>query len=339
MNKPPLKEIKIGEHSITPVLLAPMCGVTDVAFRKLVKSFGAGLTISEMIASQAVTSQTKNALQKAFFSEHEEISVVQLAGRDPTILAEAARLSEETGAKIIDLNFGCPVKKVVGGNAGSALMKDLKLAGEIINSAVTSVKVPVTVKMRTGWCDENKNAPDLAKLAEDLGVKMITIHGRTRSQMFQGKADWEFIRTVKEKIKIPVIANGDIKSPDDAKQCLESSGADGIMIGRGVYGKPWLINQIIQKLTKNEDIPPPTLPEILKTILSHYKDIMDLYGDKVGLLFARKHIGWYASSLPNSSKFRMEFNKILSVPEAIEKISSYFEELITRNEPIAGAAS
>jgi tRNA-dihydrouridine synthase B len=322
-----LKKIKIGEHIKLPVILAPMCGVTDSPFRKLVKTFGAGLTISEMIPSNAMTMKTKHSLRKSAFSSVESVPVVQIAGCDPKIVANAARLCEELGAKIIDLNFGCPVKKVVGGNAGSALMKDRELAGAIMESAVKAVNIPITVKMRTGWDENHRNATDIAKMAEDLGVQMITIHGRTRSQMFQGKADWDFIRSVKEKISIPVIANGDIKSPEDAERCLAVSNADGIMIGRGIYGKPWLLNQIIQRLADNEQIPDPSLQDICAILLAHYKDMIKYYGEEVAVPFARKHVGWYTSGLSNSSKFRMEFNHITSSTEATDKISDYFNTL------------
>jgi tRNA-dihydrouridine synthase B len=332
MQKPGLKKIKLGEHIITPVILAPMVGVTDVPFKKVVQSFGAGLTVSEMIASNALTLKTRKALQQSSFIGVPGIRAIQLAGRDPQIVSEAARISEALGAQIIDLNFGCPVKKVVGGNAGSALMKDKKLAADIIGSVVKAVKLPVTIKMRTGWDDNNRNAPEIAAMAEDLGVQMITVHGRTRTQMFHGKADWEFIAQVKAAIKIPVIANGDIKSIEDAEACLKASNADGVMIGRGSYGKPWLVNQILQYLTTNQRIPAPSLPEILKTILSHYKDLINYYGESIGVPVARKHISWYTSGLPNASKFRMDFHHTTSSSEAIDKITEYFQTTIQRTD-------
>jgi tRNA-dihydrouridine synthase B len=328
MNETLLKEIKIGTHVIMPVILAPMCGITDAPFRQLVKSFGAGLTVSEMIASHATTLRTKDSKLKSFFSKSEKISAVQLVGRDPKIMAEAAILLEGSGADLIDLNFGCPVKKVVGSNCGSALMKDLKLAAQIIESVIKAVKVPVTIKMRLGWDENNKNAPTLAKISEDLGIKMVAVHGRTRAQLYEGKANWDFIREVKDAVTIPVIANGDIKSPEDAALCLQISKADGVMIGRGVYGKPWLLNQITKYLTTGERISEPSLPEKLETIISHYNDIINCYGETVGVPIARKHIGWYTSGLPKSAKFRMEFNQIVSSQEGLNKLSEYFKRTI-----------
>ncbi|NRA73131.1 MAG: tRNA dihydrouridine synthase DusB [Rickettsiales bacterium] len=323
-----LKEIKIGNHNIAPVILAPMTGVTDVPFRRLVKNFGAGLTISEMVASQAMILKTKISIKKSSFSQTETIPAVQLVGSNPHTMAEAAKLNEDLGAKIIDINFGCPAKKVVGTNCGSALMKDTKLAAQLIKSTVKAVKLPVTVKIRLGWDEQNKNAPEFAKIAEDLGAQMITVHGRTRSQMFTGKANWHLIREVKDKVKIPVIANGDIKSPEDAIACLQHSNASGVMIGRGAYGKPWLINQILQYLMNGKQISEPSLSEKLQIILNHYNEMLNYYGEKIGIAFSRKHIGWYTMGLPNSAKFRMEFNRVTSKNQATDKLVEYFNTII-----------
>jgi tRNA-dihydrouridine synthase B len=307
------------------VLLAPMSGVTDLPFRRLVKSFGASLVISEMIASRAMIMQTRESLKKCQKDDTHFPMSVQLAGCEPEVMAEAARLNEDLGADIIDINFGCPVKKVVNGFAGSALMKDEDLATRIMEAVVKAVKIPVTMKMRLGWNYENLNAASLAKKAENVGIKMLTVHGRTRCQMYNGSANWELINAVKEMVKIPVIANGDIKTTADAKRALELSKADGVMIGRACYGKPWLINQINQELKGEVADAIPSIEEQQKIVLNHFQEMIDHYGEQVAIPLARKHIGWYSGGLKNSSEFRAKVNIIQGAENVQDLIKSFYE--------------
>jgi len=313
-----------------PVILAPMSGVSDLPFRRMVKRFGSGMAVTEMIASKAMIHASRKSFRMADAAEDERPVAVQLAGCEPEVMAEAARLVRDRGAEIVDINMGCPVKKVVKGDAGSALMRDEGLAARIMAAVVDAVDVPVTLKMRTGWDDRSRNAPQLARIAEESGIQAITVHGRTRCQFFAGRADWAFIGSVKESVSIPVIGNGDVTSPDDARRLLEESGADGVMVGRGAYGRPWLVRQVAHFLATGERLPDPPLDEQLKTVLDHYEAMLSHRGVDAGLRAARKHVAWYTRGLPGSAAFRARIMQLTDPEKVVSAIRGFYEPLCQR---------
>ncbi len=315
----------IGPYCVDkPVILAPMAGVTDLPFRRLCHDQGAGLVVSEMVTSDVRLWNSTKSRHRLIHDAEVSPRSVQIAGGDPKMMAEAAQQNVELGAQIIDINMGCPAKKVCNKAAGSALLKDEALVREILESVVNSVSVPVTLKIRTGWSLDQKNGLAIAKMAEDIGIQALAIHGRTRECKFQGQVEYDTIAEIKHHLSIPIFANGDIKDAQSAKFVKDYTKADGIMIGRAAQGRPWIFREINHYLETNELLAPPSLSEVRQLVINHVNALHQFYGDYLGVRIARKHVGWYLQTLADKTQFRSLFNRIDNTQEQLDKLQEFF---------------
>lgn len=332
--------MRIGPYLIEPnVVLAPMAGVTDKPFRLLCKRLGAGLAVSEMTISDPRFWQTAKSLHRMDHSGEPAPISVQIAGTDPHQLAEAARYNAAHGAQIIDLNFGCPAKKVCNAWAGSALMQDEQRVARILHAVVAAVDVPVTLKMRTGWCSTVRNAPTIANIAEDAGIAALTVHGRTRDQHYTGRAEHETVALIKSRVRIPVIANGDIDSPERAAEVLRHTGCDAVMVGRAAQGRPWLLREMAHHLATGQHLPQITLQEVREILLGHLDALHGFYGEEMGVRIARKHLGWYAKDRPENAGFRAVVNAATRAEAQRRLTRDYFDALIAGEAFVVGEAA
>ena len=318
--------MRIGPHELrSNLFLAPMAGVTDRPFRQLCKQLGAGMAASEMVSSNSLLWGSNKTLRRADHTGEDEPRAVQIAGADPAMMAEAARHNRDRGAQIIDINMGCPAKKVCNVMAGSALLQHESLVARILRAVISAVDVPVTLKIRTGWDRSNRNGVAIARIAEDSGIQALAVHGRTRADLFQGEAEYETIAAIKSAVKIPVIANGDISSPDKAKTVLAQTGADGLMIGRAAQGNPWIFRQISHFLSTGTRLAPPSISEVRDTLIKHLENLYAFYGEHTGVRVARKHISWYSKGLVGGAMFRHRINQLDSVAAQLAMVREFFD--------------
>ena len=325
--------MRVGSRALrNNLFVAPMAGVTDRPFRQLCKKFGAGLAVSEMVASNSLLWGSQKTRRRANHEGEVDPISVQIAGADPAMMAEAARYNVAQGAQIIDINMGCPAKKVCNTMAGSALLKDETLVGRILEAVVKAVDVPVTLKFRTGWDEANRNALKVTRIAEESGVQLLSLHGRTRACGFSGRAEYDTIREVKRSTRLPVVANGDIATPEEAKQVLEHTGADGIMIGRAAQGRPWIFSEIEHYLSTGERLPPPLVSEIHAVLVAHLEELYAFYGRETGVKVARKHISWYTKGLAGSASFRHRMNQLETCEEQRDEVNLFFGQLGNERE-------
>jgi tRNA-dihydrouridine synthase B len=333
--------MRIGLHDINPpLILAPMAGVTDKPFRLLCKRLGAGYAVSEMTTADPRLWRTRKSVQRLDHEGEPAPIGVQIAGADPAALAAAAQHAVEHGAEIVDINMGCPAKKVCSAWAGSALLKDEALVARIVTAVVTAVSVPVTLKIRTGWDRDNRNGVRIARIAEDAGIKALTVHGRTRDMLYTGEAEYETIATIKQTVGIPVVANGDVSSPRKALDVLEATGADALMIGRAAQGRPWIFREIAHFLATGEVLPPPSVAFVRDTLLEHVRALHDFYGELAGVRIARKHLAWYAKDRAENSAFRAVVNRAETAHEQLRLTRDYFDGLeAAAVRPALGAAA
>jgi len=330
--------VQIGSHRIlSNLVVAPMAGVTDRPFRQLCKRLGAGLAISEMVASNPKLRDTGKSQRRMNHDGEVEPIVVQIAGADPEQMADSARYNVDRGAQIIDINMGCPAKKVCNVAAGSALLQNEALVGAIVERVVNAVAVPVTLKIRTGWDRQHRNAVRIAQIAESAGIAALSVHGRTRECGFVGAVEYDTIRAVKQSVSVPVTANGDVDSPETALKVLEHTGADAVMIGRAAQGRPWIFREIRHFLDHAEKLPPPEIAEIRQLILDHLADHHEFHGEESGVRIARKHLGWYTADLAGGAAFRHEINAIDQACAQIAAVNRFFDELSTHGDRLAYA--
>lgn len=319
--------MRIGPYQLdNPLILAPMAGVTDRPFRQLCKELGAGLTVSEMIAATPELRNTRKSLQRSNHQGEPGIRSVQIAGAEPEMLAQAAQYNVQNGAEIIDINMGCPAKKVCKKAAGSALLQDPELVEDILNAVVSAVEVPVTLKIRTGWNHDNRNGVQIAQIAEQAGIQALAVHGRTRADKYLGNAEYDTIAAIKQSVSIPVVANGDITSPEKARFVLDYTGVDGLMIGRGAQGNPWIFREVWHYLQTGEKLAPPTWQEVRQILLGHINALHDFYGAVMGPRIARKHVSWYLQEQADADEFRRTFNAIDDGTEQLGVLDRYFEQ-------------